>query len=210
MNAEERIDDLIVDVIGSTHGADENVYPVVGVVAYDQHGEQQFGRTAVMPDMPDSALEAVMSTILWNFIEVMDLTWEEAAALVADILAKAQYTFEQEAPEEEAELIPQVTPIETLTTSFEIAAGSFLEQLHRMSPGMKPVAAAVWHDHDTGFATAAAGPDITIEEWAAMLKTLLGPAVREGQISEGELRAILDEVFAGIVLEPKRPKPLLS
>lgn len=210
MNAEERIDELIVDVIGSTHGDDEDMYPVVGVVAYGEDGEQQFGRTAVLPDMPDNALEAVMTTMLWHYVSVMGLDWESIAALVADIHAKAQYTFQQEADDWETDPVPQITPVEALASSFEVAAGSFLEQLHHMSPGMKPIAAAVWNDHDTGFATAAAGPDITIEEWAAMLKTLLGPAVREGQISESELRAVLDEVYAGIVLEPKKPKPLLS
>lgn len=210
MNAEERIDELIVEVIGSTHGGDGVMYPVIGVVAYDDEGEQQFGRTAVLPDMPDSALEAVMSTTLWNFVSVMDVGWEDLAALVADIHAKAQYTYQQEAAERQPDPLPQVTPIEAVTASFEMAAGEYIEQLHRLSPGMKPIAAAVWNDHETGFATAAAGPDISVEEWAAMLKTLLGPAVREGQLSEVELRAILDEVFTGIVLEPKRPKPLLS
>lgn len=207
MDAEERVDDLIVDVIDATHGSDANMYPVLGVVAYDGEGEQQFGRTAVLPDMPDGALEAVMTTMLWNYIELNGCSWEEAAELVGDILAKAHYTFRQESAEGEA---PAGEPLEVYPPAFAVAAAGFLEELSRTAPGMRAVASGVWTDGETGFTNAAVGPEISAPEWSAMLKALLNPVVREGHMTADELRAVLDDVFATVVLEGSRPKPLLS
>lgn len=210
MDAEKRVDELIVDLIGSTHGDDGDTYPIVGVVAYGEDGSQQFGRTAVLPDMPDGALEAVMTTMLWNFTKAADMSWETIAELILDIYSKAHYTFQQETADDSVAEFPQFAPVEAMTAAFEITASAFLEQLHRISPTMKPIVAAVWSEQGTGFATGAAGPGIAIEEWAALLKTLLGPTVRDGQMSVEELRAVLDEVFSAIILDSKKPRPLLS
>lgn len=186
------------------------MYPIVGIVAYDEEGEQQFGRTAVLPDMPDSALEFAMMSIFWHYVSIMNLSWEEAAELAADIHIKAQYTFQQGRADDLDAGPGPGSPIEALTSAFERAAGRFLEDLHRSVPGMNAIAAAVLNDKDNGCATAAAGPDISPEEWEAMLKTLLGPAVRDGQLTADQLRSIFDEVIGSIVLEATKPKPLLS
>ena len=205
---EDKLDALITAYVDEVSAVSPGTHPIAAVVAYNRDREQVYGQTILQAGVPAAAVDSITESILWNYLHEMQMSSAEMAAFFIEVYAKAVTTFE----EEKAQLHSHEKPNgEVVAATFQDIASFCMEQLSGLAPGIKPAVGAVWaNPGGLGFSTALTEPGIEPEEWGALLRAFLAPAVREGHLPLNRLADIFRETYEDMRQEASGPKPLLS
>lgn len=205
---DDTLDRLITDYIDRVSSLSETTYPIAAVVAYNNEDEQIYGQTILKAGVPPSAIDAITESVLWNYLYDAQMSSAEMAAFFIEVYAKAVVIYEEEKAEEKRGTPPDG---ESVAVSFQEIASFCMEQLSALAPGIKPAVGAVWaNPGGLGFSTALTEPGIEPEEWGALLRALLAPAVREGHLPLDKLAALLRDTYEDLKSEASSNPPLFS
>lgn len=205
---DEKLDALVTAFIDDVSAVSDGTHPIAAIVAYAEDKEQVYGQTILQAGIPASAVDAMMESILWNYLYETQMSSAEMAAFFIEVYAKAVVTYEEERTEQKKQERPNG---EIIAGTFQEIASFCMEQLAGLAPGLKPAVGAVWtNPGGLGFSTALTEPGIEPDEWAALLRALLAPAVREGHLPLGKLADVFRETYEDLRQEAKGPKPLFS